>query len=261
MRPRYVLSSAALLLGFLLALPSLAQSSKTITSIVKMAPDGEVVIDNHKGSIRVTTWDRAEVSVEAEVVAEDERADELVEATEIVIREGRNRVSIETDYDETEGMRRSLNSLFQNGTNLPAVHYTVRIPRTANLVIDDHKSDIRVADLDGDLRLDTHKGEVELTNLGGGLWLDTHKGNVHASFTRLAGPIAIDTHKGDVTLRLPPGAGFDLAADIGARGRLDADFGLRSLRRDEDRYAGAVYGGGPRLAIDTHKGDVTLHTK
>jgi hypothetical protein len=253
----------------------IAQSSKTVSETVALSHEGRVVVDTYKGSINVTTWDRAEVSIEALIEADEN--DELVELTEVHIDRSGQTLQIATDYKKAERARKS--GLFgTRSLSLPFVHYTIRMPRTAELRIEDYKSDINVADLDADLNLETYKGEVHLdrisgelqietykgdvqvTGLDGSLQAETYKGTIEAHFSEFAGNSSVDTYRGEIDLTFPERAGFELDADMGRRGDIDADFDLAALKRGDNRYRGSVLGGGPRLNVETYRGQVQLRT-
>ena len=102
---------------------------------------GRVSIENHKGSIQVSTWNRSEVDIRAEIEAggNSRRERGWVEETEIRIDANGRSVRIKTDY------RNFQNRSFWGGSggSSPYVHYIIRIPESAELEISDHKSEIR----------------------------------------------------------------------------------------------------------------------
>ena len=272
---------ALLLLAALALPPAQAQAQKTIKQTVPLASGGEVVIDTYKGSVAVTTWDQAEVVFEVTIEADGD--EELVELTEIAIDRSANRLRLETDYEQVEEARKKGWGPFSwsGSTSLPFAHYTIRMPRTAQLVIDDYKSEIKIAGVGADVRLEsykgtmdvegvqgaldleTYKGEAVVSGLDGGLRVDTYKGDVRVAFSRLAGDVAAETYKGEVALVLPADAGFTLDADLSRKGDLDTDlFDPSDLRRDpeddDQKYRGSVAGGGPLLELETYKGTFTL---
>jgi hypothetical protein len=292
-------SLLALTLSFLLALhatPAYAQDQgtmdgdvKTYEATVPLDAEGRVRIDTYKGSVTVTTWDRAEVQYAVRVEPDDDP--ELVPDTEIRIDRTDRSISFETDYEEAQDEHCSPSF---RGCSMPFAHYTLTVPRGATFELDDYKSaiDVRglVADVEietykgeltladfggdleletykgtgtvdgvrGDLELDTYKGEIEVQNLQGALDLDTYKGDVEVAFAAFDGDSRVETYKGRVRFVLPDGAGFDLRTDFGDRADLDADFDLASLRTGEHDYRGAVNGGGPRLSLDSYKGDIRV---
>lgn len=251
-----------------LALAASAAASLPEKDVAKTIPlvKGTLSVEAYKGSIRVHTWDRAEVSVKARVVADDSCGgqrdqSEKVEATEVVIEPTSGGASVRAEYDRVEHHFR----WFGFGCNaLPFVHFEISMPRTAPLRVKDHKSRIHVADLDGDLTLDTYKGRAELAGLGGGVDITTYKGEVRAE-TALRKETSVETYKGEVTLTVPKGAAFTVDEDLGRRARLDSDFdlvsGTRHASRRGSRGGGAVNGGGPLLRLTSEKGEIRLRAR
>ena len=266
----------SVLLSLFIVQIAAAQKSRTISETVDLSQTGRVMIDTYKGSIDVSTWDRDEVKIEAIIEADDDA--DLVPLTEIVIRESGNSVYIESDYTKAKKKGRRFSWFGNNSVSLPFVHYTIRMPRTADLNIEDYKSEIFVESLEadlnvetykgevnldeitGDLNLDTYKGDVRVRDLAGALELDTYKGIVTVEFSEFGGHSAIDTYRGEVTLRFPEDTGFDLDADMGRSGDLDTNFKLTNVRVNDNNYRGRIGGGGPDLEIETYRGQIQLAT-
>ena len=266
--------------GWLAAVPAQAQDDKTLSFSESLDDDGTLIVETHKGSVTVTVWDRDEVEAEVRIVADGN--DDLVEGTDVIVHHSGRTLRFETDYDVDawEDLRkRGIFGVLSEGYSSPFVHYESRMPRTARLKIDDHKSEIRVTGLEADLTIDTHKGIVDVEDFDGALRLDTHKGIVDVHFSRLADDSVVDTYKGTVTLVLPEDEGFDLYADLSRKGDLDSDFDVQDDRRRRDRdgdgywdaddddddgdqiYRAEVNGGGPRLRLGTYKGRLALRAK
>lgn len=69
---------AFVLVPFLFAPAALAQTpARTVSNAVPLDAEGEVAVNNHEGSITVTTWDRDRVRYEAEIMPTDEEEDEV----------------------------------------------------------------------------------------------------------------------------------------------------------------------------------------
>lgn len=288
-----LLFSVLLLVGTIAAPSTHAQAQRT-SETVSLDPNGSVSIDNHEGSITVTTWDRGNVQYDARIDAPE--GSEQLENTEIRVDHSERALHLETTFGEDEE-----SDWFSRNGDVPPVHYTIQMPRTARLTIDDHESEIdvtglqaelridthegpiRIADQQGDvtidshesrmdvqrvtgrLTIDTHDGEITVENLRGGFDLDTHDGSADVSFAALTDDVGIDTHDGRVTLALAPDAGFDLTTDFDDDADLDADFDLSSIRiadenDDEVNYRGTVNGGGPRIHLSAHDGRFTLRS-
>ena len=250
-------------LATLLLVASPAVADRTVSKTLPLAADGRVTVDTYKGSIRVSPWDRAEVAVEARIVADDSCGSERdqkkwVEDTEVVIEPSGRNVRIESDYDKLETGWGFLHGC----TSRPFVHYRISLPRAATLKIHDYKSDTDVRDFSGHLALETYKGSAALAGLSGSLDLKTYKGEVQAGFTRLSGAVNAETFKGDVTLTFPAGSAFELSADAGRKGEIVSDFEgtgpMRSSRRSGLRSSASVNGGGPRVTLSTEKGRLSI---
>ncbi|MCG8605545.1 hypothetical protein MJD09_11170, partial [bacterium] len=175
--------------------PSFGQDIREINESLDLDRNGRVTIENHKGSITVSTWRRSEVDIRAEIEpgGNSRREREWVDETEIRIHGSGRSVRIKTDYQSFQ------NRSFWGGNwgSSPYVHYTIRIPNDAHLEIEDHKSQINVAEIGGELRLNTHKGRVEIEDQGGPVKLETHKGEVRVKFSDFVDDSRFDTHKGD----------------------------------------------------------------
>lgn len=194
---------AFLAASFLLIAPTAAQdAARTLSETVPLDADGEVTIDNHEGSITVTTWDRAEVQYEIRIMPTDE--DPKAEKTRIDINHSDRRLSLTTSHsegdDESSVFGWSFEDGFQwGGTNIPAVHYTLTMPKTARLTLDDHESEIEVTGLQAPLRIDTHEGPITVASQRGDIVLDTHESRMQLHDVQ--GRVEIDTHEGRMRLR------------------------------------------------------------
>ena len=295
--------AAALLVLPLLAGAALAQDdTRTLSDTVPLAADGRVSIDTYKGSITVTTWDRDEVRYAVTVAPDGDP--ELVADTRTAIDRSDTRIRFETDYDDaqtTASRDGGWRSMFTgSGTRLPFAHYTLTIPRTASLDINDYKSEIDVRDLQaelnvetykgtmqleaidgpadvetykgsgtlraitGALSLDTYKGRLRVEDLTGSVEVDTYKGDVEVIFAEATGDVEAETYKGEVTVYLPAGTGFDLDAELGDRADLRGDFDVERFRSGEDEdndYRGAVNGGGIEMEFDSYKGTFRIRER
>jgi DUF4097 and DUF4098 domain-containing protein YvlB len=246
-----------LIFGVGLVSPTLAQDpARTVSGTVSLATDGEVTINNHEGSITVTTWGRDRVRYEAEIMPTDE--DPNAEKVTIQSRVTNERFRLVTTHEE--GDDESVVFGFDEdgfrwgGIDIPAVHYTVRMPRTAALRIDDHESTINVTGLAARLQIDTHespitvekqRGEVvidsyesriSVTDQEGDVTFNTHEGRM--KLHRVVGRLEVDTHEGDLTAEGLKG-GLRFEAHDGT-----ADVSFASLTSD--------------VFASTHDGDVTL---
>jgi hypothetical protein len=258
------LTFAAALLGATL---SFSQNSREITKSLPLKANGEVAIDTYKGSITVSVWDKPQVDIRARIEADDQfdsrYAEEKVRDTEIQIDATENRIRIKTDYDNLRHHDRGFFSFFDGESgSLPLVHYTVSMPKTANLKIKDYKSRTTVDNLNSDVDFTTYKGEAEISNLEGSLRLDTYRGDVRVTFIKLTGRSSCKTYKGRLSLVLPAKSGFDLDAEFGYRTDFSTDFDCdvhsHGRRHRNAEFHGPVNGGGATLVLRSTKGDIRL---
>ena len=292
------------LCGFLLlalpVVPAQAQDDvRTIEDTVPLEADGRVAIDTYKGSITITTWDRDEVRYEARIEPDDDP--DLVAETEIDVDRSDRSLRLTTNYDDVRetASRDGLWGMFGSGgsVSLPFVHYTLTLPRTATLDIEDYKSEIDVRDLqadltletykgeialeaiegavdletykgegtlrdiDGDLVIDTYKGRLRVERLSGAVEVETYKGDVEVDIAAFTGDCEADTYKGEITFHVPADVGFDIDAELGDKADLDSDFPLDNMRHDDDDVRAEVNGGGYEIELDSYKGEIILRSR
>lgn len=243
---------------------AVAQSHREIQKTVPLTLDGRLFVDTYKGSVKLDTWDKPEVEIHARIEADDwdERGDEKVRDTEILIDGSSGSVRIKTDYSKVRRRSRGFFGFLDGDTgNLPFVHYRITMPATASLKIKDYKSDLTVNNLESRADLYTYKGTVEVKNLKGGVDLETYKGKCEIEFSDLE-ESSLETYKGKIAVMIPRGEGFSVDADLGRRVDLDSDFELisRSTRRSrhEERFRGSIHGGGPTVKMKSYKGTFKL---
>lgn len=241
------------------------QETREVNKTVPLTSDGKVYIDTYKGSINISAWDKQEVEIRVKIEPDewDRDAEDKVKDTEIRIDATSSSVRIKSDYDKVNRHSHSFWGIFGGETgSLPLVHYTIRMPRTARLVVKDYKSKSTIADLRSEVEFDTYKGSAEFTNLEGSLTLETYKGDIRVDFADMKARSRVETYKGEIVVRLPKQKGFELDADVGRRGSFDSDFDLdrnyRSRRNRDYDYRGTVNGGGPLLSLKTDKGTLRL---
>ena len=157
---------AVALLGLSLAPAALAQApARTVSNTVALAADGEVTVNNHEGRITVTTWDRDQVRYEAEIMPTDE--DPTAEKVTIQSRTANDRLRLATEHEEGDDESKAFgfdeDGFRWGGIDIPTVRYTIRMPRSAALRIDDHESTIDVTGLAGRLQIDSHEGPITVT--------------------------------------------------------------------------------------------------
>lgn len=246
--------------------PATGKESREFEKTFSLNKDGRVTVDTYKGSITVETWSKEMVRVKVKIESDDDwdsYAEEKVKNTEIIFRSSKNTLKIETDYDNIRS--RSSGFFKRNVGSLPLVHYSITMPATARLNIDDYKSDTKIMDLYAPIDMETYKGTVIVKNLSGSIDLETYKGDVEVDFSDLSGDCRFETYKGNIEIAIPDNASFDITADVSYKADFDSDFDIDVNymgRKKRDRtYRGRINRGGASLDIETEKGDIRLFKK
>ena len=252
---RVLLAAAILSLSFAPAV--LAQvPARTVSDTVPLAADGEVTVDNHEGSITVATWARDRVRYEAEIMPTDE--DPNAKKTTLRVRRSDDRLRLATEHqegdDESKVFGFTEDGAQWGGINIPAVHYTITIPRTVALSIDDHESAIDVTGHAGRLLIDTHEGPITVADQRGEITVDSHESPI--SITNQKGNVTIDTHEGRIDLRRITG-GLSVDTHDGELIANEVDGGVRFESHDGSARV-SFTALSEDVFADTHDGDITL---
>lgn len=259
MLPRVAaLAAAGLIVSSLAGASPSSTAVREVHKTVPLGSSGRLEISTFKGSVTVAVWDRPEAEIAAKIEADGDDSDgaRSVERTEVRITGRGDTVRVESDYDRVHHL-----FAFFEATRLPFVHYTIRMPATARLEIEDHKSDTKISGLRSDLKVSTHKGTVQIDRHEGAMDVRTHKGEIHAAFARFSHASRFQTYKGTVEVSVPKDSRFDLEADGGRRGEVDSDFAVASTRRSRrggESMHGSVNGGGPTLSFESSRGTFRL---
>jgi hypothetical protein len=251
----------------------ISQSIREINKSIPLASDGKLVIDTYKGTITVSTYDKPRVEVNVKIESDESDSQDAardIEDTEIEFHSAGNELRIHTDYSKVERNNDYdfwdwLSNPHETSNSLPLVHYTIKMPRTAELRIKDYKSESHIEELSSYLTLNTYKGTVEVLEHNGGIDLETYKGNVHISFSALKNDSHFETYKGQIAVTIPKRIGFELRTDFEKRVNFSTDFDVETHERDRRHhqydYSGKINGGGPVLEFNSDKGDIRLRGK
>jgi DUF4097 and DUF4098 domain-containing protein YvlB len=206
------------------------QQQQTDTTFA-VAAGARLKLDNHAGTVRVTSWDRQEVRVRAEHGSRD--------MIEISTQGAVVRVQAERDR------------------GMPTfVEYDITVPRAMAVDVEGVETDITVEGVAGEIDLSSVEGDitvrgaggaVSITSVEGDLIVDGGRGKVAVSgtdgdvtITGARGEIVVETVDGDVTLENVESASVDLST-------VDGDI----------KYQGTVQDGGT-YRLTSHEGDLTL---
>jgi DUF4097 and DUF4098 domain-containing protein YvlB len=206
---------------------------------------GSVEVDNINGGIRVSSWDRNEVKVEAVKKA---KIEEHLEQVKIEVAAAPEHIAIKSRYPKSR----------QN--NSTSVEYTITVPRECDLrLVKTINGGIAISGVRGNVQASSINGSVRATGLSGQTQLSTVNGSVKASLIQLARPVSMKTINGSISLALPAGSRADIAGTV-TNGRIKSDFPLqpRKQRPVGQEISGKLGEGGPDVKMSTVSGSIHL---
>jgi hypothetical protein len=237
----------------MLAPLAMASPEKRVHQSVPLDLNGKLSISTHNGSINVTTWNQPMVDIDARIEPSEWGYAEDVARTEVRVSGSGHHVEVESDFRNV----RTHFSWFGVQRSYPPVRYTIKMPATASLEINDHNADARVKGLRGDVKVDSHNGSVDLADFEGAASIETHNGPVSIAYRRFTKPTRLETHNGSIEIRMPAEERFRIDAH-GHHLGVSSDFPIVTEGFGESRYVGNVNGGGPELRFTTHNGSLRL---
>ena len=142
------------------------------------------------------------------------------------------------------------------------MHYVVRVPAGARLVVSNVNGNVSVTGADADSQIETVNGDVNFDGIGASS-LETVNGRIIGTFSRASweGTLKISTVNGSVDLTFPA----DLSADIRGEtvnGGIESAFPITVEKGFGPKsFEGRIGSGGRRLSIETVNGAITLRRK
>lgn len=189
---------------------------------------GEFRLKNTNGAVRIISWDRNEVKIEAEKIVRArsrEEAERIMKEIEINVRESASLIDVDTRLP-----RRNDGGFWDwvfnggSGTSVE-VKYWIIVPAQINLTAESVNGEVRAQDISGRADLETTNGRVEVINASGSVNAETTNGAIDVSLKKVTPgeSMRFSTTNGRIEAEFPP----DFAADISAsttNGHVDCDF-------------------------------------
>jgi DUF4097 and DUF4098 domain-containing protein YvlB len=233
-----------------------------------LTPGGSIQLKNINGWVKISSWDRNEVKVDAlKYAGTRERFDQA----KIEVDASPSSIYIRTHYDDGHELNYSSDDPIHNPAT---VDYTLTVPASArldgiklingNLDIQNVTGDVDAHCINGNLRASGLRGRTDLSTINGALevTLDTVSGPVISSNRQSdnARDVALKSVNGEVAVTLPS----DTDAEVHVRtvhGSISNDFGLPV---DDGRYvghslAGRLGSGAVRIQLKNVNGPVSIH--
>ena len=219
-----------------------------------LAANGAVALHNLSGSVRITTWDRNEVKVDATKRADSQQR--LNEA-KIVVENTSDRVSIKTKYPS-----RDWDDDDDHGccNHVARVDYQVTIPAGASLdAVKLVSGDLEINGVGGEVHASSVSGDVQATGLRGRAEISSVSGDVKVTYAGSTDRLRLNSVSGDVTAVLPGNASAEVSANT-VSGDISNEFGLSV---DHGRFVGqhlqgTIGGGTGKIDMHTVSGEIRL---
>jgi hypothetical protein len=216
-----------------------------VTEKFPLGEDARLSIINTAGDITVEGWDEeeAEVRITKRGGTAEDRA-----AARILRTESDDRLTLRTE---------------EAAQRLQEVRYEIKLPRSVRqLEITSRDSNVKIANVAGNLSVRVDRGNIELAGVGGAASTHTMKGNTKVT---LADSEPDDAQvfsgvNGDIELRLPTDTNAQLKAQT-IDGDIEADrrFGLDLQKRAAGWHAAGTIGrGGEPILVKTVSGNIKI---
>jgi DUF4097 and DUF4098 domain-containing protein YvlB len=203
--------------------------------------DGVVKINNLAGSVRVTGWNRNEVSVEGTLGEGTKQLEFESSGGEVTIK-----VVLP---DEEERRARGIR-------NIEGSELDIRVPAGSRLEVETLSADITTSGVTGDLRLDALSGNIDVSGTATDIYAKTLSGDITINGRQAS--IQVGTMSGTIVIEEAVGSvsAGSLSGDINVTGRSAEEIDINSTSGDI-RYRGAL-ADGAMLAVENFSGEVTL---
>lgn len=237
-RIAFGLGAAMLLVA---AFAASATAQERISERKSVQADGLVKVTNIFGSVRVSGWDRNEVSVEGTLGEGTKELQFTVEGGETEIK-----VVLPT---EAEKRARGIEKVRESDLE-------IRIPAGSTLEVETVTADITTSELSGNLDLHTVTGKVDVVGSPSNVRVESMTGDIDIDSPQ--GPVRASTVSGRITIKEASGRvdAESIAGQIKVAGKEIEEVNISCLSGhvyfEDDLVSGAI------VHIENHSGNVTL---
>jgi hypothetical protein len=217
----------------------------------------KIRLQNINGSVKLVTWDRDYLRVEALKRAKGSRAEQILADTYIRVTKAGNTIEIETVLPK----QTRVFGLFPvgMGSSGAEVSYELLVPADVPVDIETVNGKIETARRTGTLTLNTVNGSILVDANDAPLTVNTVNGSVEVAFAGSMKAAEIETVNGSVTVTCSKESSirYDLQT---VNGRIRSDFAGMTVegKWGPKEAKGTFNGGRDRLAVETVNGEVRL---
>lgn len=214
-----------------------------------LAKQGRVSLDNVNGDVRVVTWDKAEIQVDAIKRAKKQ---EDMDKLKIEVNAKDDTIRIKSKYASSKP---------RDGRDDSAgVDYVLTVPKQCRLdKVSTVNGGVEIENVGGDVEAGSVNGPVTASGLVGEVELSTVNGTLKAGVAELKKPVSLKSVNGSVTLALPSDANADVSADT-VNGSINTQFSLQAKSHFPigKSLDGKLGDGGSRIKMSTVNGAIHL---
>lgn len=143
------------------------EKSKIIKKEYLVDKNAKVSLENKYGNLNITTWDKNRVEIEVTITVKGDDLDSVrdkLESIDIVFEASNNFVSAKTLFEK----EKSSWSFWGKNSNLNyEINYSVKMPKTNSLDLDNKYGSIYVSDLTGNANIKCDYGKISVGELLG----------------------------------------------------------------------------------------------
>lgn len=137
------------------------EKSKTISENYAVNANHELSIDNRFGDVKITTWDKNELSVKIEIkvnARNEDKAQDLLDEITIDVRKGK----AESDF---KTILKKKNVKYESDKKGFEINYEVNLPKGSQLNVENQFGGFVINDFDGKLNAEIKFGSASIGNL------------------------------------------------------------------------------------------------
>jgi hypothetical protein len=253
-------SAIALLIAALLVPSSLSAYwlEKTWERTFAVEGDARFALSNVNGRIDVSSWDKGEIAINAEITIKapsKSKAEELYEKMRFIVEEQGDYVGVEADLPRI----RQVGFHFGEHTSI-SIRYDVKVPRRVSLDVKNVNGDVEAEGIRGTFDIETVNGDIVLRSMEGEGEAMTVNGGIICSIKQFPrdGQLDIKTTNGGVSLSLPENVSSSLDAKT-FNGHIDIDIALKkSIKVKRTRVSGMLGDGEGSIRVRTTNGRISI---
>jgi len=222
---------------------------------------GKVELDNTNGSVRISSWNRETIRIEAvKKVKAGSRSDaeHIMEKIEIEIEHDDDLITIDTHLPKRQGSG-FWAALFSGGVEM-SVSYEIVVPKEVDLELKTVNGTVEIKEIRGQIDAYTTNGAVKIYEVEGSVKAKTTNGAIEAELLEYdkTKEMRFKTTNGSISVYFPD----DFAADIDAKttnGSIKTDFPITVQGEySRRRLSGVINGGGADVQLYTTNGSIKI---